>query len=107
MVRLQCPLCGGPLHVEDGARFRCERKHEIAGGDLRVAAGARVTTALWMAIEALETEGEALRMLASLGDDVASVTLADQAEEDARVLRSLASAHLPGEYRVEDFDDAK
>lgn len=104
---MQCPLCGGPLHVEDGARFQCERQHEIGPDDLRVAAGARVTTALWMAIEALETEGESLRMLATMDGQPANIALADQAEEDARVLRSLASAHLPAEYRVQGSDDAK
>lgn len=66
---------------------------------MRVAASNRVLVALWMAIEALETEAQALRLSATLArdgeDDV--VGLAAQAERDAEVLRKLAGSHvLPG-----------
>ena len=55
-------------------------------------AGDRVTMAFWLAIEALDTEAETLRVLAA--NDGGDERLADQATEDARVLRELAGAHL-------------
>jgi hypothetical protein len=93
---MQCPLCGGPLHVEDQARFACERGHDLGPDEMRIAASQRVTAALWMAIEALETEALALRSLDTLGrGDGDGRSLADQAEADARILRELASSHVP------------
>ncbi len=93
---IQCPLCGGPLHMEDGLVFACERGHQMDGEQMRVAAATRVTTALWMAIEALESEALGLRTMVSAraSDGVAS-TLADQAEQDARLLRTMTTAHVP------------
>ena len=85
-------LCAGPLHLREGADFACERGHEIAADDLRVTTQARVTVAFWMAIEALETEAEALRILAVA--DGGDTELAGQAAEDAKLLRDLAGAHL-------------
>lgn len=100
---MQCPLCGGPLHVEDEAIFACERKHYLNAEQMRVAAATRVTTALWMAIEALETEALALRTLATADrGDGSGVSLADQAEEDARLLRKLAAVHVPPGHTPED-----
>ena len=93
---MRCPLCGGPLHVEDEARFACERGHELEPTAMRAAASSRVSVALWMAIEALESEAVALRLLASMdGADSGGVARADQAEEDARVLREVATGHAP------------
>jgi hypothetical protein len=91
---MSCPLCGGPLHVEDAARFVCERQHVLTAEQLPVAATTRVTTALWYAIEALQAEAESLRVLATL-DDHGSAELAERAENDAMVLRELAVAHVP------------
>lgn len=85
---MRCPLCSGPLHVEDQARFRCERGHDLDPTALRLTVGARVTSALWMGIEALESEAEALRLLATFEDDEGAVALAEQAEQDARTLRA-------------------
>lgn len=90
-----CPLCGGPLHVEDAARFACERDHVLTAEQLQVAATTRVTTALWFAIEALQAEAEALRVLATLGGGDGHAELAGRAEKDALVLRELAGAHVP------------
>ena len=101
---MQCPLCAGPLHIEQADQFACERGHRLGGEALAEAAAARVTIAFWMAIEALESEAEALRVLTA--DHVEASTrsyarrfgedeeLAEQAADDARVLRDLASAHL-------------
>jgi hypothetical protein len=89
---MECPLCGGPLHIEVPEKFVCERGHELAGSELASSAASRVTIAFWMAIEALESEAEALRILGS--DDGANNELAAQAAEDARVLRDMAGAHL-------------
>src|SRR3954465_7730808 len=66
---MQCPLCGGPLHVDEAERFVCERGHEPEPGELEVAATQRATHALWMAIAALESEAAALRTLAGLRKD--------------------------------------
>jgi hypothetical protein len=96
---MQCPLCAGPLHLEDGLVFECERGHQMDADQGRVAANGRVTTALWMAIEALETEATVLRTLVSAGgSDGDGSALADQAEADARLLRKITVAHLPPGY---------
>lgn len=89
---MQCPLCGGPLHIENPDSFRCERGHELSNDGLAQSAASRVTMAFWMAIEALDSEAESLRILASEhgGDD----GLAAQAAKDAQVLRAMAGAHL-------------
>ena len=88
---MQCPLCGGPLHLEHPERFACERGHRLEGEELSQAAAARVTMAFWLAIEALESEAEVLQLLA--GRDGGDGRLAAQAAEDARVLRGMAQAH--------------
>jgi hypothetical protein len=99
---VECPLCGGPLHVEGEGRFLCERGHDLAADDMRTAANQRATHALWMAITALESEASALRTLAGIRDDAASAGLAEQAERDALVLRELTRAHVPpGQLREE------
>lgn len=99
---MQCPLCGGPLRLEEGV-FLCERQHRLDGDQLRAAAATRVSSAFWMAIEALESEATALRSLATLTSaDGTSAALAEQAEEDARLLRQLAGAHLPSDFVAED-----
>ena len=89
---MQCPLCGGPLHIETPNTFRCERGHELHGAGLAQTAAARVTMAFWMAIEALDSEAEALRVLAT--EHGGDPDLAARAAEDARLLRQMASAHL-------------
>lgn len=89
---MQCPLCGGPLHIEQADQFACERGHQVRGAALAETAATRVTIAFWMAIEALETEAAALRVLAA--DHGGDEELADQAAEDAQILRDLASARL-------------
>jgi hypothetical protein len=89
---MQCPLCAGPLHLENPDLFACERGHQLQGAELARAAAERTTIAFWMAIEALETEAEALRILAAA--DGGDTELAGQAAEDAKLLRDLASAHL-------------
>lgn len=98
---MQCPLCAGPLHIEDVDRFACERGHEIVADDLRLTTQARVTVAFWMAIEALETEAEALRVLAASGHGDGAVDHAEQAAEDAEILRQLSTRHLPEQYAEE------
>ncbi len=93
---MECPLCGGPLHAEADAVFVCERGHAMDPDQLHVAAGSRATAALWMAIAALESEASALRMLASMSSaDGRTAQQARRAEEDARLLREMASAHVP------------
>jgi hypothetical protein len=94
---MQCPLCGGPLHIDDAGEFVCERGHGMSPEAMRVAATSRVTQALWMAIEALDSEAQGLRALAGVGLDGADgdVALAAQAESDANVLRKLAGSHVP------------
>jgi hypothetical protein len=96
---MQCPLCGGPLHLENPDRFVCARGHALAGSELAESTASRVMMAFWMAIEALDSEAEALRILAAR--DGGSDELASQAAKDAQLLRELASARLTpqGEQR--------
>lgn len=89
---MKCPLCGGPLHIDQADQFACERGHQVQGDELAETAAARVTMAFWMAIEALESEAAALRLL-SAGQG-GNLRLAEQAADDARVLREMATAHL-------------
>lgn len=90
---MRCPLCGGPLHVDEAEHFVCERGHDTTPEQLQAAALHRVTIALWMAIEALETEAQALQMLAASNRGDGSAGLAEQAEKDALVLRTLVTSH--------------
>jgi hypothetical protein len=101
-----CPLCGGPLHVDDARRFVCERGHELDHGDVQEAAGVRVMVALWMAIDALESRATALRSLASMGpasDGDHLLHDASEAEKDATVLRTLAARAV----RNPDYTDRR
>ena len=91
---MRCPLCAGPLTRRDADLFSCEVGHELSDVELRQAATARATVALWMAIEALGSEASALRRLAaSEGDDGIFRAMAGQAEADERLLRELATSH--------------
>ena len=94
---MRCPLCAGPLREEAADLFKCEVGHELDGEELHLAATARASMALWMAIEALETEAEALRVMTAHGLDRGDgdQDLADRAAADARMLRELASEHVP------------
>src|SRR3954453_16644651 len=99
---MQCPLCGGPLHVERNDQFLCERGHELTTAEMEVAATQRATHALWMAIAALESEASALRTVAGIRNDARSEELAAQAEKDAQVLRELTRSHVPPGQDVEE-----
>jgi hypothetical protein len=93
---LRCPLCAGPLAEDDLDHFVCEVGHGLTGDELRQAANFRASAALWMAIEALGSEAQALRRLAARGgDDPRLRGMIKQAEEDARLLRQIAGAHWP------------
>jgi hypothetical protein len=96
-------LCAGPLHIEVEDRFACERGHQIEADDLLGSAQTRVTIAFWMAIEALDTEAEALRVLSSSGHADVAAHHAEEAARDAELLRELASRHLP----PDDGDDGR
>jgi hypothetical protein len=93
---LRCPLCAGPLAEENLDHFVCAVGHGLSRDELRQAANYRATVALWMAIEALRSEAEALRRLtAGAGDDPRWRAMADQADEDADLLRNIARLHDP------------
>lgn len=102
---MQCPLCGGPLHVDGDGQFTCERSHQLSPDQLQTASGTRVTTALWMAIEALESEADGLRTLATFGRGDGTSDLAEQAEKDAQLLRDLAGKHVPPGHTVQEATD--
>lgn len=53
---MRCPLSGGPLHAGDMPTFEWDRGHVMTADEMRTAVEARVGTALWMAIGAVETE---------------------------------------------------
>lgn len=93
---MQCPLCGGPLEVRNDDLFVCEVGHELDDDELRATASTRAMVALWMAIEALEVEADALNALAALGGDEDAGRLAAQATADAGLLRRLAGARHRG-----------
>jgi len=95
---VQCPLCGGPLHLEASDQFVCARGHTIDGAVLPRLSSARLSAALWMAIEALDAEAEALRILGGTEDGDG---LASRATQDAQVLRAMAGAHLSEEFTGE------
>lgn len=90
--------------MDEAERVVCERGHEMAPQQLQAAALHRVTIALWMAIEALETEAQALQVLAASGRGDGSAALAEQAEKDALVLRTLVNTHT-GAAGVSSGDD--
>jgi hypothetical protein len=99
---MQCPLCAGPLHIEDPARFLCERGHELGPEELDAAVSLRATAALSMAIEALESEALAFRALDTFGRGDSRSALAEAAERDAGILRQLAAAHASPDRAVGD-----
>jgi hypothetical protein len=78
--------------METPEQFACERGHRLHKAELARSVEARVTMAFWLAIEALETEAATLRLLAAVDGD--NEELAEQAADDARLLRKMASAHL-------------
>ena len=91
---MQCPLCSGPLQLDDARRFVCERGHDLGRAELERAAESRVSMALWMAIEALESQARALTIIAGTGDGGGGAAEhAEQAEADARILRQVVQAH--------------
>lgn len=92
---MRCPMCAGPLHEEAANVFRCEVGHELVGDELQNAATSRASVALWMAIEALETEASAFHAVADRADMSDMREMAEQAERDARLLRELSTAHTP------------
>ena len=65
----------------------------MTGADSRSAASHRASVALWMAIDALESQAEILRVTATQEGE-GSTALADDAENDAALLRELASRHV-------------
>ena len=74
----------------------CAVGHGLSREELRQAANYRATLALWMAIEALRSEAQALRRLApGVCDDPRWHAMADQADEDARLLHNLARTLAP------------
>src|SRR5829696_2809748 len=102
---MHCPLCAGPLHIEDPEAFVYERGHKLAADELNKAASARAVTALWMAIDALEAQADAIRTLVARGDGIASSELAEAADKDAQILRRIAEAR-PEVLDPRDPDDA-
>ena len=83
---MRCPLCGGPVHEEDPGRSVCE----VGQAELVRSADQRLAEALWMAIEALHNGADALRVTGMSADGRSH---ADDADEQARVLRDLARRH--------------
>ena len=91
---MQCPMCASTLHLEHPDRYVGPHDHLLAGEELERAAAVRVTVAFWMAIDALESQAEALRAVGR--SDSEHLRLADQADDDARVLRDLARGSSGG-----------
>jgi hypothetical protein len=83
-----CPLCGGPVHLEDD-ELACELGHKISPEEQLRAADHRLAEALWMAVNALDNEAQSFRLLAS-GDESG---FADDAARQADLLRDFARRH--------------
>ncbi len=85
---MRCPLCSGPVREADG-RLACEVGHEVAEDDLRESTDARLAEALWMAIEALDSEAQVLGLLGRGSDN----RFADDAASQAAMLPDFARRH--------------
>ena len=91
---MRCPLCSGPVREVDGG-FECEVGHRVGSDRMVRDADLRLAEALWMAVQALDNEADVLR---AAGGDEGS-RFADDAEQQARLLREFARQHAP---RVND-----
>ncbi len=87
---MRCPLCGGPVHEDDGS-YECEIGHRVDAAALLRSTERRLAEALWMAIQALDNEADVLRAVG--GAD--AVGFADAAEKQARLLREFGRRHAP------------
>jgi hypothetical protein len=93
-------LCNGPVHVEPDGEFECAIGHHFDGESMRGGVNLRLSTALWMAIEALDNEATTLRVLEASPD---AARWAEEAAEQAQLLRDFARLHAP---RGRGDDDA-
>lgn len=107
LSKFSCPDCGGSLWQIDApgpVRFRCHTGHAYSVRSLIDAQSTTVEQALWAAIRALQEKAMMLRQAAGLerrlrDSDDAAATMerrADEYEEQARALRSLAGAPAAG-----------
>ena len=86
---VHCPLCNGPLHQEADV-FVCVIDHKATPADVIRHTEARLAEALWMAIEALDSEAMMLRLLSDSPD---AAKLAADAEAQGELLREFGSRH--------------
>jgi uncharacterized Zn finger protein (UPF0148 family) len=89
-VVVHCPMCGGPVHEEAPGVFVCVVDHEVTGQELGETAEHRLRQAMWMAIEALDSEATVLRLLSPTSEAEA---YARDAEEQSELLRQFARRH--------------
>ena len=80
---LHCPLCNGPLRQE-GDMFACVIDHKSTSAEVVRHTELRLAEALWMAVEALDSEAMMLRLLSDSPD---AVQLAADAEAQRELLR--------------------
>jgi len=105
-VGLTCPECQGAIWVtSDGATesFRCRVGHEYTEESFAAADSARVETALWTALRALEERAALQRRMAARARDRGQRLRADSYErgaaaatENAVVLRDLLGSFVGG-----------
>jgi hypothetical protein len=86
---LHCPLCNGPLHTEESGLV-CTIGHRVEIEDAIRHTNARLAEAMWMAIEALDSEAMTLRLLSTEPD---AERMADDAEQQAQLLRAFSRRH--------------
>ena len=86
---MRCPLCSGPVLDEGPTQLRAIG-HSVEFADTGRSMDARLAEALWMAIEALDSEAEVLRMV-NASDDAPG--MAAEAERQAQLLRDFAKRH--------------
>jgi hypothetical protein len=89
-AEIHCPFCGDPVHEESPTGLVCAAGHEVGNQQLRQTAAARLREALWMTIEALDSEARVLRLLSPTSEAEA---YARDAEDQATVLRQFARRH--------------
>lgn len=86
---LTCPICAGPLHVQDPERVFCDRGHEMTSDDAARRLNHRLQEALWMALNALETEAEMWRSVAELDGSDKAMIRTDEIDDQAELIRSV------------------
>ena len=86
---LTCPICSGPLHLKNPDGAFCDRGHDMTSEQAAEALNRRLTEALWMALNALETEAEMWRSVAEVNGSEKPTEQRNNVDEQADLVRNL------------------